>query len=94
MSPFFSFNVNDLLKMRVKTEIIYIFSLISLLPTYTRGTPSLLTTKGGPQGQVHEARNLSSSSERPCLIHALRNLQLERPIDSQAIWSSSQQVHD
>jgi hypothetical protein len=46
------------------------------------------TTKGGPQPRVQEALNFRSCNERPCLTHAFRKRQLERPIDNHAIFST------
>jgi hypothetical protein len=51
-----------------------------------QGDPyEMLTTNRGPQGQVHEARNLSSLSGLPCRTQAFLNLQLASPIESHAI---------
>ena len=43
------------------------------------------TTKGGPQPHVQEALNFRSCNERPCLTHAFRKRQLERPMDNHTI---------
>ena len=51
----------------------------------TTGIVIVRTTKAGPQGQVHPARNFISLKGRPWSTHARRNLQLARPIDSHAI---------
>ena len=43
------------------------------------------TTKGGPHGHVHRARNFISESGRPCVFHAVLNLHDAIPMESQAI---------
>ena len=43
------------------------------------------TTKGGPHGHVHRARNFISESGRPCDFHAFLNLHDAIPMESQAI---------
>ena len=45
------------------------------------------TTKGGPHGHVHRARNFISESGRPCFFHAFLNLHDAIPMESQAIYS-------
>ncbi len=44
------------------------------------------TTKGGPHGHVHRARNFISESGRPCVFHAARKRQDAIPIDNHAIY--------
>ncbi len=46
-----------------------------------------LTTKGGPHGHVHCARNFISESGRPCVFHAVRKRHDAIPMDSQAIYT-------
>lgn len=46
----------------------------------------MLTTNGGPQCQVHAARNFISLSGLPWRTHAFLNLQLANPIDNHAIY--------
>jgi hypothetical protein len=43
------------------------------------------TTKGGPHGHVHPARNFISESGRPCVFHAARKRHDAIPIDNHAI---------
>ena len=45
------------------------------------------TTKGGPHGQVQDARNFISESGRPCLFHAARKRHDAIPIDNHAIYT-------
>ena len=51
------------------------------------------TTNAGPQGHVQDAVNFNSSLGLPCATQALRNLQLDRPIDSHAICEASASHH-
>ena len=44
------------------------------------------TTKGGPHGHVHPARNFISESGRPCVFHAARKRHDAIPIDNHAIY--------
>jgi hypothetical protein len=44
------------------------------------------TTKGGPHGHVHPARNFISESGRPCVSHAARKRHDAIPIDNHAIY--------
>lgn len=44
------------------------------------------TTKGGPHGHVHRARNFISESGLPCVFHAARNRHDAIPIDNHAIY--------
>jgi hypothetical protein len=45
------------------------------------------TTKGGPHGHVHPARNFISESGRPCVFHAARKRHDAIPIDNHAIYT-------
>ena len=46
------------------------------------------TTKGGPHGHVHPARNFISESGRPCVSHAARKRHDAIPIDNHAIYTA------
>jgi len=49
------------------------------------------TTKGGPHGHVHRARNFISESGRPCVFHAARKRHDAIPIDNHAIYTHATQ---
>ena len=50
------------------------------------GEGFMRTTKGGPHGPVHPARNFISESGRPCAFHAARKRHDAIPIDNHAIY--------
>jgi hypothetical protein len=51
------------------------------------GVGFMRTTKGGPHGHVHPARNFISESGRPCVFHAARKRHDAIPIDNHAIYT-------
>jgi hypothetical protein len=52
-----------------------------------RAVGFMRTTKGGPHGHVHRARNFISESGRPCVFHAARKRHDAIPIDNHAIYT-------
>ncbi len=57
------------------------------------GVGIMRTTKGGPHGHVHRARNFISENGRPCVFHAARKRHDAIPIDNHAIYTRATQQH-
>ena len=55
------------------------------------GVGIMRTTKGGPHGHVHRARNFISESGLPCVFHAARKRHDAIPIDNHAIYTHAMQ---